>query len=111
MMDIGEKYIYITGEQEIWLVDEKEATYKVANFEHNMGLLTLGKKGYLLLYSRDHAIKYEGDEYLVGEIIICKDDDGFKPLKLYEIMEAIDELTSRLVDAYYDGKPVQAFWV
>ena len=26
---------------------------------------------------------------------------------IQEIMEAIDELTSRLVDAYFDGKPVR----
>ena len=111
MMDIGEKYIYITSEQEIWLIDDKEATSKVMGIEDNMGVISLGKTNYILLYSRDHAIRYDGNEYLIGEIIICKDEDGFKPLKLYEIMEAIDELTSRLVDAYFDGKPVQAFWV
>ena len=111
MMDIGNKFIYITAEQEIWLIDDKDATNKVMNIEDNMGLISLGKTNYIMLYSRDHAIRYDGNEYLIGEIIICKDDDGFKPLKLYEIMEAIDELTSRLVDAYFDGKPVQAFWV
>lgn len=111
MMDIGEKYIYITSEQEIWLIDDKEATSKVMGIEDNMGLISLGKTNYILLYSRDHAIRYDGNEYLIGEIIICKDEDGLKPLKLYEIMEAIDEFSSRLVDASFDGKPVQAFWV
>lgn len=110
MIDIGERYIYITSDQEIWLMDEKDTTDRLSRMEGNMGLVNLGKTKYLMLYSKDYAFVYEGNEYLVGEILICKDDNGLQPLKLYEIMEAIEEFSSRLVDAYFDGRPVQAFW-
>ena len=110
MMDVGERYIYITKDQEIWLIDEKEALAKWERMEKNLGLINLGKTKYLMLYSRDHTLVYEGEEYLIGEIIICKDQKGLQPLRLYEIMEAIEEFSSRLVEVTLDGRRLQAFW-
>lgn len=111
MKEIGKKLIYITCEKEIWLIDSDDGEEKRIQFEKNMGCTSLGKSKYVMLYSKECTMLQEGNEYIIGEIIIGKNEEGFQPLSLIEVMEAIDEFATRIEYVYFDGKPVQAYCV
>ncbi len=92
--------IYIGPEKSIWLLDQERALEMIREYGEQCMSSFIGKTDYIIIYPAESAVEIDGEDYLMGECLIMKSENGVKCMNEEELAKAFNEYASRMSIVY-----------
>lgn len=103
--------IYIGPEKSIWLLDQEKALEGIREYGEQCMSSLMGKSDYIIIYPAESAVEIDGEDYLMGECLIMKAENGVKCMTEEERERAFDEYASRMRVVYAGQYGLPAYQV
>ena len=109
ILKVDDVAVYISKEREVFLMDYEKSLSVIDCFADRCMSVMMGKTEYLLIFPLDSAVVIDGDDYVLGECLIMKSEDGVRCLSREELLSALREYTSRQRKVHLGQYCVEAY--
>lgn len=103
--------LYIGPEKSMWLLDYERALAIIDDYAEQCMSAMIGKSDYIIIYPAESAVEIDGEDYLMGECLIMKAENGVKCMTEEERERAFDEYASRMRVVYAGQYGLPAYQV
>lgn len=103
--------LYIGPEKSMWLLDYERALSVIDDYAAQCMSAMMGKSDYIIIYPAESAVKIDGEDYIMGECLIMKSDNGVKCMTQKETADAFIEYASRMKTVYAGQYGLPAYQV
>ena len=88
--------LYIGPEKSMWLLDYERALAIIDDYAEQCMSAMIGKSDYIIIYPAESAVNIDGDNFIMGECLIMKSENGVQCMTRDELEAAFTEYVSRI---------------
>lgn len=88
--------LFIDSDHSMWLLNHETAQRVIDDYGEEFNSAMIGKTDGIIIYPTESASTLDGENYILGECLILKEDLGLKCLKAEEMETVFAEFISRI---------------